>query len=189
MRYRAGGKSGTGSLGKLARFKAELVNSFVAERGITSVIEFGCGDGHQLGMMRLPRYVGFDVSPSAIEGCRELFSNDLDKTFAVTEEYDGECAQLALSIDVIYHLVEDDVYSEYMTRLFSAAERYVVIYSTNTDSRTSLQSNHVRHREFESWVAENIPGWRLVEKVTNPYSRSWFGLSRTIPDFYLFEKT
>src|SRR5690349_24554192 len=47
-RYRQGGNSGVGSYGQLARFKAQTINRFVAEQAVTSVVEFGCGDGAQL---------------------------------------------------------------------------------------------------------------------------------------------
>ena len=47
-RYSSGGTSGEGSYGRLAEFKAEIVNKFVKENGIDSVVEFGCGDGKQL---------------------------------------------------------------------------------------------------------------------------------------------
>jgi hypothetical protein len=47
-RYRTGGTSGSGSYGRLAEFKAEILNEFVRERGVSSIIEFGCGDGAQL---------------------------------------------------------------------------------------------------------------------------------------------
>lgn len=44
-RYERGGTSGPGSCGRLAQFKAEVVNRFVAEHDVQSVVEFGCGDG------------------------------------------------------------------------------------------------------------------------------------------------
>ena len=47
-RYATGGDSGVGSYEKFAEFKAEIVNAFVSTYGVTSVIEFGCGDGNQL---------------------------------------------------------------------------------------------------------------------------------------------
>ncbi|GAJ08100.1 unnamed protein product, partial [marine sediment metagenome] len=47
-RYAGGGTSGAGSYGKPAEFKAQVLNSFVKDNGISSVIEFGCGDGNQL---------------------------------------------------------------------------------------------------------------------------------------------
>lgn len=53
-RYATGGTSGPGSSGKLAEFKAEVLNSFVRRDNVLSVIEFGCGDGNQLSLASYP---------------------------------------------------------------------------------------------------------------------------------------
>jgi len=61
-RYTRGKDSGSGSYGKFAAFKAGVLNDFIRENAIESVIEFGCGDGNQLGLMECPRYLGYDIS-------------------------------------------------------------------------------------------------------------------------------
>ena len=68
-RYSGGGNSGAGSYGQLAEFKAEVINDFVISKGISSIIEFGCGDGNQLLLARYPRYTGLDVSKVALARC------------------------------------------------------------------------------------------------------------------------
>ena len=55
--YAQGGTSGAGSYGKYAEFKADILNRFVQENSVRSVIEFGCGDGNQLSLARYPSYV------------------------------------------------------------------------------------------------------------------------------------
>jgi SAM-dependent methyltransferase len=170
-RYRRGRMSGSGSYGELARFKADVLNALVADRQLESVIEFGCGDGHQLGLARYPRYLGLDVSPRAIAICRNRFSGDPTKRFAESRDYDGEKADLALSLDVIFHLVEDEVFVDYMRSLFAAAGKLVVIYASNTDEQEHPQPPHVRHRRFTDWIATQEPGWRLERVIENriPY--------------------
>src|SRR5687768_6622655 len=44
-RYLIGGNSGAGSYDRLAQFKADVLNKFAYDRDVSSVIEFGCGDG------------------------------------------------------------------------------------------------------------------------------------------------
>ncbi len=75
-RYRHGGNSGSGSSGRLAQFKAETINRLVVEHGISSVVEFGCGDGRQLALAEYPDYVGVDVSAEAVRLCSERFVDD-----------------------------------------------------------------------------------------------------------------
>ena len=60
--YRKGGNSGAGSYGRLARFKADYLNGFIAQRRFQSILEFGCSDGAQLQLSAYPSYVGVDVS-------------------------------------------------------------------------------------------------------------------------------
>lgn len=185
-RYEAGGDSGVGSYGKYAEFKADVLNRFVAEHDIESVIEFGCGDGNQLTLARYRRYVGFDVSNRALESCRARFKDDQTKTFERLVDYNGERADLALSLDVIYHLVEDEIFDAHMRMVFDAAERYVIVYSSNIDV-DHVGKAHVRHRRFTDWVA-NAPAWELSERVPNRHTRRWRTLPDSRPDFYIFAK-
>lgn len=147
-RYSLGSDSGSGSYGELAEFKAEVLNEFVETHGVRSVIEFGCGDGNQVSLGRYPEYTGFDISKEAIARCKEAFGSDERKTFRHLSEYAGETADLTLSLDVIYHLVKDDVYQAHMERLFDASRRFVIIYSSNTENGMESFRPHVRHRKF-----------------------------------------
>ena len=96
-RYDSGGNSGDGSYNKLAEFKAEIINEFLRQNDIDSVIEFGCGDGNQLRLINYPSYVGYDISPKAISKCREIFKNDHSKRFKIAGDYDKDIAELTLS--------------------------------------------------------------------------------------------
>ena len=44
QRYNSGGNSGAGSYSKLAEFKAEIINDYIKDNNITTIIEYGCGD-------------------------------------------------------------------------------------------------------------------------------------------------
>ena len=83
-RYRDGGTSGSGSFGRLAEFKANVINSFVQNNNIGSVIEFGCGDGNQLSLASYPSYIGLDTSHKAIELCKKRFKEDKSKSGDLT---------------------------------------------------------------------------------------------------------
>jgi len=188
-RYAAGGSSGDGSCGPAALHKARVLNTFVKDKGIGSVIEFGCGDGNQLALAEYPRYLGLDISPEAVERSRETFGSDRSKSFKLMEEYEGERAELALSLDVIYHIVEEELFEGYMRRLFGSSERYVIIYSSDTDRNFGLHGTHVRHRSFTKWVKEEMGDWMLKEKVPG-----WSFLKGAFPhryavDFYIYERS
>lgn len=186
-RYKKGRFSGVGSYGKYARFKAEVINNFIKEHSVQSVIEFGCGDGNQLELGEYPRYLGMDVSPNAVALCQKRFRNDPEKKFKLVNEYNGENAELALSLDVIYHLVEQNVYHSYLERLFDSAKKYVVIYSTNYDSTPSEDVIHIRHRTFTQWVEEQRPEWKLLHYIKNKYPYNNQTQDGLLVDFYIFE--
>jgi len=160
-RYRLGGNSGEGSYGEPAQHKAAVLNPFVREHGIQSVIEFGCGDGNQLTLADYPAYLGVDISPDAIALCRSRFRDDPSKTFMTLDDYRGESAGLAMSLDVLFHLVEDEVYDAYLERLFAAGERFVVIYSTSSD-QLKATLGHVRHRPVEADVSARFPAFQRM---------------------------
>jgi len=187
-RYARGDNSGVGSYGKFARFKADTLNAFVAEQRVGSVLELGCGDGNQLKLARYPRYLGFDVSPTAIEACRKRFAGDEAKSFARMDEYKGEQADLALSLDVIYHLVEDEVFEGYMRTLFGAALRYVIVYASDFDDTSGRDGPHVRHRKFTAWVQRNVPGWKLVRHVPNAFPFTGDHTTGSFADFFVYAK-
>jgi len=171
-RYANGDNSGHGSVGELATFKAEVLNDLVIRRDLRSVIEFGCGDGRQLKLFSFPQYVGFDVSTYALDLCREAFSDDNTKRFRNLDEYRDDKADLALSLDVIQHLVEDTVFTEHMRKLFGSARQCVAIYSGNFDDRRRLRGPHVCFREFTRWIEQHETNWKLLHHIPNPYPRS-----------------
>jgi SAM-dependent methyltransferase len=189
-RYLRGETSGPGSYGRLAKFKAVVLNEIVAERSVSSVIELGCGDGAQLAMAKYPSYLGVDVSPAAVAVCQKKFAGDAAKRFITLEEFrrTHPTADLALSLDVIYHLVEDAIFDGHLRDLFSAATRFAAIYSSNSD-RIVDPAPHVRHREFTRWIAQHTPDWHLIRTYQNPYPYRWWNRQNSSHcDLFLFER-
>jgi SAM-dependent methyltransferase len=185
--YAQGETSGSGSYGTLAEGKGRFLNDLVRRRAVRGVIEFGCGDGNQLSLAEYPSYVGLDVSRTAIGLCQRRFADDPGKSFFI---YDGACftdraglftADLALSLDVIYHLTEDAVFQTYLKHLFAAGERLVVVYSTNME--ISGTAPHVRHRHFTPWVEANCPGWALTGVTRGPSTEP------ARADFFVYERS
>lgn len=187
-RYESDESSGDGSYGKLAEFKAEVLNQLVLEENIQTVIEYGCGDGNQLKYAKYPSYTGYDISDKSVSACRDLFDNDSSKTFRLMNQYNGELAQLTLSLDVVYHLIEDDVFDEYMQRLFDSAERFVVVYSSNINDNSGKHGPHIRHRQFSDWIDELRPTWNLRQRIPNRYPFKGDTRTGSFADFFIYEK-
>jgi SAM-dependent methyltransferase len=193
QRYCSKGNSGAGSCGRLAAFKAEVLNDFVEVNAITRVAELGCGDGNQLALANYSSYVGFDVSPTALDLCRSRFRDGGKHFFPyarkrVLATYSAFRPQLVLSLDVIYHLVEDDVFNDYMRLLFASEADYVIIYSD--DGEVQVDVPHIRNRSFTLWVAANAPNWRLVRTIPNMFP--WDGKDESeetsISRFFIYQR-
>lgn len=185
-RYRRGGNSGDGSYGELAAFKADVLNELIKEYAIDTVVEFGCGDGNQLDLACYPKYLGLDISLKAVAICQEKFHGDLTKSFVLMQDYGGTVADAAMSLDVLFHLVEDDVFEHYMQTLFGAGQKLVIIYASNTNVQEPPQPPHVRHREFSSWVEQNEPTWSLARVVRNPIPYDAASGIGSPADFYVY---
>jgi len=187
-RYIRGGHSGEGSYHKLAEFKASVINDFVQSKNIVTVIEYGCGDGNQLLLANYPNYHGIDVSEIAVKTCEQMFKNDRTKKFSLLIDEQNETADLTLSLDVIYHLLEDETFDDYMHKLFDTSNRYVIIYSSNTNDQIAPIAPHVRHRKFIDWVNKEKSSWQLLQRIPNIYPYTGDDTEGSFADFYIFQK-
>jgi hypothetical protein len=118
-----------------------------------------------------------------------MFRGDSTKQFRLVRRYSGERAELGLSLDVIYHLVEDGVYEQYMRTLFDAAERYVIVYSSDTEDNRGFEGTHIRHRCFGAWVRAHRPAWRLLRRIPNRYPFTGNPRTGSFADFHVFGHT
>lgn len=184
QRYADKRDSGPGSRGGHRQFKADFLNTFVEQHDIESVVEFGCGDGTQVALADYPTYTGLEVSESAVETCSKRFADDDTKSFFLYDPHhfqnEGALqADLVLSLEVLFHLVDDETFEKTMHDMFDTSEKYVIIFSSNRNEPTS--ELHIRHRRFTEFVAEEFPDFDLIETVENEYE------SRH-SDFYVYEK-
>ena len=175
-RYFFGGNSGKGSYGEEAIFKAEKLNKLISQFNFDGFIELGCGDGNNASYYQSERYFGFDISFDAVKICKKRFSSKNNfQFFEIDEKYHEKIIEiknahklrneLAISFDVIFHLVEDEVYMDYLDKLEVASSKNLLIYSTDYDKFE--KSAHVRHRLFSKELVKR--GWR-----ENPsFAHSW----------------
>jgi len=142
----------------------------VEKHRISTIVEFGCGDGAQLELADYPHYIGFDVAPTSVNLCREKFANKPEYSFHLVGSpvySDVEPADLALSLDVIFHLVEDEVFETYMQKLFDSARKFVIIYAY--DFEKTYASRHERGRNFTGWISRNASEWEMILHIPNRY--------------------
>lgn len=169
-RYRTDLNSGSGSYGQPSSWKAQELNLFISTYSIKSMIELGCGDGNQLGLIHIDSYVGFDPSLEAIKRCALIHGEDESKSF-FTVDPDGLInnnaltADICVSIEVILHLVEDHRFEKYMHDLFSFSRKYVAIFNTASDNNPSRMGRHNRFRDHQKFVDANFQMFKLIKFV------------------------
>ena len=161
-RYRRGKNSGAGSRGQWGDHKVDYVNRLIMGQKVDTLIDWGCGDGMLASRFQVAHYVGLDVSPFALGLCARACGFRPGWGWCLYDGFDSPWylppADLALSLDVIFHLVDDAMYYRHLELLFTSAP-LVAVHSSNRDEHGHP---HVRHREF----TRDIPsGWSLVEKA------------------------
>jgi hypothetical protein len=130
------------------------------------------------------------VSETAIALCKAQFEGRKGWRFLHDDGSEDLqfAADVSLSLDVIYHLVEDDVFERYTRRLFQSATRYVVVYSS--DFNEWAEARHVRHRSVTAWAARNMEGWEVIARPQNPYFfREYDDRNTTFAGFIIFGKS
>ncbi len=182
--YERGGDSGPGSYGESALYKAGLINRVIREHGIHSIVELGCGDGNQLTYLEVDQYIGLDISKVAIQRCLARHGGNAKRSFIwYDQDYFHDplrivSADCAMSLDVIFHFIENDVFVRYVHNLFNCGRRFVIIYGLD---QAQVRPGHVsvRLRKYSDYIAANIPEFRIALHVPKTEE---FG------DFYLYER-
>jgi hypothetical protein len=180
-RYKNNGNSGNGSYGLLAEFKAEIINNFIHENNIYNIIELGCGDGNQCSLFKIDNYLGLDISPSVIHYCNNKFQNNSKYNFKIYNNnyLNKEIYELSLSLDVIYHILDDNEYKKYMEDLFNFSNKYVIIYSNNYEGH---KAGHMYTKNFTKDVENWFNNYKIKQIIKQKYPE------QSSADFYIYEK-
>ncbi|MDC1486517.1 hypothetical protein N8134_03160, partial [Flavobacteriales bacterium] len=145
-----------------------------------------------LAMFSIPTYHGLDVSQTVVDQARIAFDADKTKSFQLVKEFNRKqkSFELSMSLDVIYHLIEDVVFTSYMHNLFDSSEKFVIIYASNKTDENYVQGFHVKHRAFSDWVKQNRPEFQQIDMIPNPFPQYSNDPNETsCADFYFYQKS
>lgn len=193
--YKWGGNSGRASRGDVAAAKADFVNAVCSKYGIDTVVEYGCGDGVTASLITAKRYIGFDISPHAIayaqDRCRDsashMFLNydglSKDEVFEIVNRNKASENILSISMDVIFHLIEDETFFRYMDYLCTSPSKLVAVFCSDEDSAPRQPPTHYRDRAYSKLMIEKY-GFELLDSKNLEVDEH--GNRR---DFKLFGKT
>jgi len=183
-RYVNGGDSGWGSHNQtIVNFKKDYINNIIQRFSIKTIVDLGCGDGNQLGYLNgYEKYYGYDISHNVLTKCKIMYLNQNNKEFVNNvEELLVRKYDLALSLDVIYHLVEDDMYYEHIKNLFLLSD-LICIFSTDDDVKDNeTPLPHLRNRKISKYVEENFSNFKLIE------SKRFYEISENNIGFFIYK--
>lgn len=158
-RYNSGGNSGAGSYGKDAEAKAKYINNIITQYNIKTINDFGHGDGNQLTYFsRFTHYCGYDVSPTVRAKCISQFT-DINKYKFIDHPDKFIKSDLALSLDVIYHIIDLEAYEKYLNTLFSIG-KYILIYAVDDNVQGDP---HYKARKFTPYIQTQFPNFELID--------------------------
>jgi len=180
LRYKGDGTSGVGSYGQYFKFKSTILNQFILDKNIKNIFDYGCGDCNQLAGLNLNNviYYGSDISDFIIEKHKKIYEGS-NFNFIYDNEIDNQGKfELVLSLDVIYHIVTDENYYQYIKNIKKLSDKYIIIYSSNDDSIESLV-HHVKHRSFLNDILDGGE-FELINIIRNIHDVS--------ADFYFFKR-
>lgn len=188
-RYASGGNSGSGSRGKLVDFKAEVINSLIKEYNVLSLLDLGCGDGYQLKEYKVPLYYGYDISEEAIKLCEHQYKDDITKIFGIYGLHPLPIVDMAISMDVLFHITDTKLLEDYLNDLFGAANKIVVIYAYDYNASDKDKfSSHYQPVSFTPIIKNQHPEWTLVKSIKNIFPVKLYGASNgSYSDFYVWK--
>lgn len=169
-RYAKFGDSGDGSKGSNYEFKRDYINNIIKKYNIKSIVDFGCGDGKQIKELIVDEYYGIDVASSAVNMCRQLYAHKRLYRFDTSEDANLKTYDLAMSIDVIYHITDYNDYINYLRKLFSCS-KYVLLYA-NYGMRDSNADHIVARNNLEEIERLNLCR-KLIEKQPHPAKKDF----------------
>lgn len=160
-RYEGGGTSGAGSRGPEAEAKARLLQAVILGLGgelgrLPRVVDLGAGDGYVIEQVQAPMaYFPYDPARGDVRFPEGPFD-------------------LALSLDVLHHLVDDAEYRLYLLGLFGPFTDRVLVWGS--DREVPGTAPHVRHRR---WSVDVPRAWRLVDHSPTPFlHKEWWLFER-----------
>ena len=118
--------------------------------------------------------------------CCRWFASDCTKRYELLGHEAGT-HDVALSLDVVYHLVEDGTFEDFISKLLDIAGQYVFIHSSYMIE--SLVDSDVRHRLFTEWIHAHRREWKLDHHLVNAFPFDPRDPESTLfADFYVFSR-
>ncbi|CEL97136.1 unnamed protein product [Vitrella brassicaformis CCMP3155] len=175
------GHSGAGSTEEATDNFRLLLEDFLRQRNIRSVVDAGCGDWEWTQFVDwrpVEEYTGVDVVPSVIARNQDLYSSH-NRTFharSILKRDNLPPADLLMSKDVLQHLPTPMVHQFIANHLSAHDGRYKYKYALLTNDRCNVTRLH--RRCVDNRDLGQPGGWREVNLALPPFSLPAFDFYR-----------
>jgi 2-polyprenyl-3-methyl-5-hydroxy-6-metoxy-1,4-benzoquinol methylase len=166
------GRKGLGEEGNQRDYgvKTEHLHLALTELGIGPVpfLDAGCGIGLFSQYLAEQGYTptAVDFSPSAVETARQRLGQDAVVVSALDQYQAGRTFALVICIDVLFHLVDDDLWRATVTNLADhvASGGHLAIQESLVETAAQPQHPTVRHTRWRPLASytDVLAGWELV---------------------------
>jgi hypothetical protein len=126
-RYKRGGNSGAGSVGRYRRFKWLIINRYVPS--ISQVIDVGCGD-LKFWKGSLPiDYTGIDISKTIITKNKRLYPGSTFLNYPAEILIENLKAPVVFCLDLLFHIINESAFNSILNNLCIYSTEYIFIYT------------------------------------------------------------
>jgi 2-polyprenyl-3-methyl-5-hydroxy-6-metoxy-1,4-benzoquinol methylase len=122
----------TSSRSALARAKWKTIRKYISE--VENVTDVGCGDLSFWEGQRCENYAGIDISPFILERNRRIWSNGRFIHSPAEEYVRGLEGDVVLCMDLLFHIIDDDVYVKILQNLTAYPHKWILIYTLRRNS-------------------------------------------------------
>jgi 2-polyprenyl-3-methyl-5-hydroxy-6-metoxy-1,4-benzoquinol methylase len=174
--YKRGGDSGTTDTKSMGW--AHSIYRKYFDNCRDRVIDVGCGDIRAWDCNPPLKYTGIDISPLIIEQNREKYPG---RKFIVANATVPQkiTADIVICMNVLFHIIDDDDYTDILKNLKAYSKKYIIIYTWNknpfqkgifsTICKKDTDGHYQKYRDFKK-VATPIftPEFELMAEHQYP---------------------
>jgi len=154
-----------------------LINKY----DLKSISDVGCGECTLLPYLQgIRKYYGYDISPAVLSKVSKNAQDGFSKEFILlTNNTKIVSSDLVLSLEVIFHQVNDDEYLDYMRKLVNSNGEYLLILTMNEGilKTNHIKNRHIKYRDISKFM--DSTNYSLVEK---------FPFTERTSTYYLYKK-
>lgn len=176
--YASGGNSGAGSRGKLKDWKWSQITESIGDT--SNIVDIGCGDMKFIGGHEPINYVGIDISKTIIDVNKLVYPNYIFYNINADQYIPQLRAPVVLCMDLLFHIIDDDIYYKILDNIIKYSSKYIVIYSWdknpiplwNLKARYYGSNKYQKFRNFDNDVKRfESRGFELIVKSKVSYNK------------------